>query len=163
MASAPDELYRSDFYAWTREQAAALRRLAETRPNVEIDWPHLVEEIEDLGKAELRAAASQLRRIIEHCLKLEHAAASEPRRGWLNSIDDARAQLSDRLTANLRADVEPELPRLYRQVLKRVRRDLEAYGEAATLPPECPYRLEQLIDEDWYPEPRRGSGASEAT
>ena len=155
MPGAVADLYREDFYAWTRDQADALRRLAETRPNSEIDWANLIEEVEDLGKADLRAVESQLRRVIEHCLKLAHSRAEEPRRGWLNSIDDARAEISDRMTASLRADAEPRLDHLYRQVLRRVRRDLEAYGEAeaaAALPERCPFGFDQLVDPDWYPE-----------
>ncbi len=49
MASRRERLYDEDFHAWTREQAQALRRLAETRPNDEIDFRHLVEEVRDLG------------------------------------------------------------------------------------------------------------------
>ena len=34
--------------------------------------------------------------------------------------------------------------------------DLRDYGEEAaaiSLPTECPYTLEQILAEDWYPEP----------
>ena len=40
MATSPERLCEEDFYAWTRHQADALRRLAETRPNVGIDFEH---------------------------------------------------------------------------------------------------------------------------
>ena len=79
----------------------------------------------------------------------------DPRYRWLNSIDDARERISDCLTQALRADAEPQLPRLHAQVLRRVRRDLAAYGEtqaAAALPADCPFTFDQLIDPDWYPE-----------
>lgn len=157
MASRALDLYRDDFYAWTRDQAQALRRLAETRPNVEVDWEHLIEEVEDLGKAALRAVESQLHRVIEHCLKLAYSKADATRRGWLNSIDGARAKIDDRMTPNLRPDAQARLDHLYQQVLRRVRRDLEAYGEAeaaATLPASCPFRFDELVDADWYPESR---------
>ena len=70
MATRIDELYEQDFYVWTQRQAEALRRLAETRPNVELDFPHLIEEVEDLGTSQRDAVRSRVRRIIEHCLKL---------------------------------------------------------------------------------------------
>lgn len=158
MASRALDLYRNDFYAWTRDQAQALRRLAETRPNVEVDWEHLIEEVEDLGKADLRAVESQLRRAIEPCLKLAYSRADAPRRGWLNSIDDGRAKIGDRMTPSLRPDAQARLDHLYQQVLRRVRRDLEAFGEAeaaATLPPRCPFGFDELVDSDWYPESPR--------
>jgi hypothetical protein len=64
------ELYEADFYAWARGQADALRRLVETRPNAEIDLEHLIEEVEGLARTDLRAASSQLRRLMIHLLKL---------------------------------------------------------------------------------------------
>jgi hypothetical protein len=45
MASRVHDLYRDDFHAWTRDQAAALRRLAESRPNADVDWANLIEEV----------------------------------------------------------------------------------------------------------------------
>ena len=38
MASRPEQLYEEDFYAWTRDQAQALRRLAASRPNLALDF-----------------------------------------------------------------------------------------------------------------------------
>ena len=64
MASRVQDLYREDFYAWTRDQAGELWRLAELRPNAELDWANLIGEVEDLGKADLRAMESQLRCVI---------------------------------------------------------------------------------------------------
>jgi hypothetical protein len=49
MASRGERLYRGDSYAWTRDQAAALRRLAEERWNGPLDLLHLAEEVKDLG------------------------------------------------------------------------------------------------------------------
>jgi Domain of unknown function DUF29 len=45
MATRPERLYHEDFYAWTRDQAKALRRLAGTRPNLEFDFPNLIQEM----------------------------------------------------------------------------------------------------------------------
>ena len=90
MASRLERLYDEDFHAWTREQAKALRRLAETRPNDEIGFRHLVEEVRDLGKSERDAVRSQLARLLEHLLKLQHSPARESREGWYDTIGDAR-------------------------------------------------------------------------
>lgn len=45
MAARADDLYRQDFYAWTRAQADALRRLAAERWNGPLDLENLAEEI----------------------------------------------------------------------------------------------------------------------
>jgi hypothetical protein len=49
MATPIEELYDEDSYVWTQRQADALRRLAETRPNADLDFAHLIEEVPDLG------------------------------------------------------------------------------------------------------------------
>ena len=50
IAAAP--LYERDRYAWTQQQAAGLRRLAERQVNSTLDLANLAEEVEDLGKSE---------------------------------------------------------------------------------------------------------------
>jgi hypothetical protein len=153
-------LYEDDFYAWTQEQAAALRRLAAERWNGPLDLEHLAEEVEDLGKEQRNAVRSQLRRIIEHRLKLAYSPACDPRPGWLNSVDDALAEIEDRITPSIRRDVEAALPKLYAQVLPKVARTLEGHGEreaAERLPEQCPWSLDELLsgppehDLDWRP------------
>ncbi len=137
---------------WSREQAAALRRLSAERWNGPLDLEHLAEEVEDLGDERRNAVRSQLRRLIEHCLKLEHSPATDPRAGWLDTIDHARAEIADRLTPSIRRDAEAQLPKLYAQALRVARRALEQHGEedaTAGLPAECPYALDQLLDEAW--------------
>ena len=153
------ELYEADFYAWTKVQADRLRRLQAERANLDLDLPHLAEEVEDLGKAERNLLRSQLRRILEHCLKLEWSPTPEPRRSWRLSIVEARIEISDHMTATLRRDVEGELPRLHEQARRLARQALIENGEtdaAAALPADCPYTLDQLLDDDWYPANRHG-------
>src|SRR5918994_6690943 len=130
MASRPEQLYEEDFYAWTRDQAQALRRLAATRPNLALDFPHLIEEVADLGISQRDAVRSQLRRIIEHCLKLEYSPAREPRAGWHETIIDARILLEDKLTRTLRRGLQRRLPVLYHQARRVVEGSLRLYGEA---------------------------------
>src|SRR6266436_7570731 len=73
--------YDDDFYAWTQYQAEVLRSLR-TRDN-RFDREHLAEEIADLGKSERDAVRSQVRRILEHFLKLAYSRAADPRYGWM--------------------------------------------------------------------------------
>lgn len=159
MASRPEQLYEDDFHAWTGDQAAALRRLADARWNGPLDLLHLAEEVEELGRHSRNAVRAQIERIIEHFLKLEHSPAAGPRPGWMNSVDDARARVEDALTPTLRRDAEAVLERLYQRARRRVARDLVAHGEveaASALPPACPYPLDQLLAEDGWPPSRHG-------
>lgn len=77
-------LYDTDFLAWSKQQAEALRAAMGNGSNQRLDLGNLAEEIEDLGKSVRRELQSQIRRIVRHLLKLEHSPAKEPRRGWAN-------------------------------------------------------------------------------
>ena len=158
MATCVEALYDEDFYAWAMDQAAALRGLAELRPNVGLDFAHLVEEIEDLARAERNAVRRQLRRSIERCLKLEHSPASHPRAGWQASIDDARHEIADRLTPTILRDLAHDLSTLFAQARRIPANALAAAGEQAAadaLPAASPYHLDFLLADDWYPPSRQ--------
>src|SRR5918995_5795462 len=88
-------LYQTDYYAWTKDQAAKLRALAAAGVNSTLDLENLAEEVESLGRSDLNTVRSQVRRIIEHLLKLEHSPAVEPRFGWQDSVIDARDVIPD--------------------------------------------------------------------
>jgi hypothetical protein len=157
--SPAEALYDEDFFAWTQDQAARLRELKASRRSMPLDLEHLAEEVESLGSERRDAVRSQLRRIIEHCLKLEHSPAREPRRGWRDSIIDARHAIEDRLTPTLRQDIAATLPRLYEQARRKPENGLQVSGErddARSRPADCPYPLEELLAEDWYPINRHG-------
>jgi hypothetical protein len=159
MATRPEQLYEDDFYAWTRDQAQALRRLAATRPNVELDFEHLIEEVADWGISQRDAVRSQLRRIIEHCLKLEYSPARAPRVGWYETIMQARTEIEDKITPTIRRGLPRRLPRLWQQARRDTAAALRLHGEHATadaLPVECPYRLAALLRHDWHPRSRHG-------
>lgn len=156
MHSVPAKLYDEDFYAWTQVQARALADFAATRPNTPIDFPHLIEEVEDLGRSARNAVRNQLRCLLEHLLKLAYSKATEPRRGWLATVDQSRLELRDQLTPTLLHEIEAELPRLYRDARLLTIRRLTEFGEdeaAARLPDAWPFPLDQFLDPDWYPAP----------
>ena len=159
MATRPEQLYEEDFYAWTRDQAQALRRFAATRPNLALDFPHLIEEVADLGVSRRDAVRSQLRRIIEHCLKLEYSPARDPRAGCYDTIIQARTEIEDKISPTIRRGLPKRLPRLWLQARRDTAAGLRVYGEteaAAALPETCPYRLADLLRHDWYPASRHG-------
>jgi len=146
--------YDDDFYAWTQYQAEVLRSMPTT--DNRFDREHVAEEIEDLGRNYRDAARSQVRRILEHLLKLAHSPASDPRYGWMRSMIEAREALEDQLSATLRHDIDVSLPRLYRGARKQAELSLREYGEnraADSLPITCPYSIDQILDNDWCPEP----------
>jgi hypothetical protein len=152
-------LYQTDYYAWTKDQAAKLRALAAARVNSTLDLENLAEEIESLGRSEWRAARSQVQRVIEHLLKLEFSPAREPRSEWLDSIVQARDELADLLTPSLQRDVEDDLATAFERAKRDAAKGLRRHGEreaAQALPATCPYSLDQIVSPDWYPKNRHG-------
>jgi hypothetical protein len=150
----PGPAYDDDFYAWTQHQAELLRAMPVT--DNRFDRDNVAEEIESLGRDQRDAARSQVRRIIEHLLKLQYSPAQDPRYGWMASVAEARSALDDKLSTSLARQIEGELPRLYRDGRRQAELGLRQYHEgdaAALLPDICPYSFDQVCQDDWYPEP----------
>jgi len=159
MATNLAELYGRDFYAWALGQADELRQLAETRPNLPIDFEHLIEQVEGLAISDLNTVLSQLERLVHHLLKLEHSPSPLPRRGWLNTIDNARREIGRHYSASMRARVEEEIDSIVEHARRAARRDLLDHHEreaAEVLSAVRPYDLDRLLDPDWYPPNRHG-------
>ena len=57
------DLYEGDILLWSQHQADLLRRRAagELVNETELDWPNIAEEIEAVGRTELRSCRSLLR------------------------------------------------------------------------------------------------------
>src|SRR5215471_12801358 len=84
-------LYDQDFYAWTQEQAALLREGAVQ----DLDLPHLAEEIESLGKSDLRALESHLEVLVLHLLKWQYQPGGRlTGHSWYDTIVEQRRQIS---------------------------------------------------------------------
>ena len=101
----PDDLYDRDILVWSEQQAALLRRLAAgERVGDAVDWPHVIEEVGDLGLSELRACRSLLRQAILHLLKV-HLHPDGPVDHWLTEtagfLADARAAFTPSMRRRL--------------------------------------------------------------
>jgi hypothetical protein len=146
-----ESLYEDDFYAWTQQQAELLRRLPPL--GNELDLEHIAEEIEDLGRSDLRAAQSLCEHIIEHLLKLEYSGLEDPADHWRDEIVEWRLQIEKILSRSIVAKLD--LPGCYRTALRLVRRlERDVPGLLSRLPVECPYTFEQIVGasgEDWFP------------
>lgn len=144
-----EDLYDKDFYAWSRRQAELLR----SELFSELDLAHLTLEVEDLGETVYRSVRSRVRTIVEHLLKLQHSRASEPKRGWRETVRTQRADLDEDLCPALRPRIEAGLPRFYAKARRDAAAALRDYGEADAadaLPRTCPYSLDRIIG-DWLP------------
>lgn len=144
----------NDFYAWSAAQAELLREMSRTRPNAPLDWDHLAEEIEDLGREMLRRAESCVVRILEHLLKLARSPADRPRFGWMHSIAAARRTLDRSLTPTIEARLRDRMDALYADARREAGLALREQGEHAAadaLPELNPFVFEDVRTQDRYP------------
>ena len=140
-------LSEHDYYAWLLEQAAHIRALRFDR----IDYEALAEELEDMGRSERRAVESYLKNLLIHLLKW--AKQKERRSGsWRDSIDNARDALADLLHDS--PSLRPQLPEFVKRQYLRARRSAANQTSLAdtAFPATCPFRLEEILDPEFYPE-----------
>jgi hypothetical protein len=138
--------YDRDLVAWATENAALLRAGKLDR----IDAAHIAEELEDLGKSERRALASHLRNLVMHLLKWEFQP--ERRTGsWRSSIDNARAEIAEILedSPSLRPTAAERLEKGY--ALARKNAASETGLDPGVFPQQCPYSLERVLSDDFWP------------
>ena len=140
----PDGLYERDALAWAEQQADLLRRLAAgERLNAAVDWPNVIEEVQDVGLSELRACRSLLRQAMLHLLKLHAWPSSSAAPHWRDEagvfLDDA----ADRFSPSMRQRID--LDDLYAKALRRAQALRDVTGVSRPLPETCPFTLEALL------------------
>jgi hypothetical protein len=147
-------MYDQDLVRWSEEQARALRAAADAGWNAPIDWEHVAEEIESLGKSDRRALASHIAIIIEHLLKLQASPAPMPARGWKDSIVRARREI-ERLLADspsLRREIAGIIAQELPGTSTLVRIGLKDYGEQPLIDIDQVTYTEDQVLGDWMPE-----------
>jgi hypothetical protein len=141
-------IYETDFHAWAMHSAQLLREGKLT----ELDAGHIAEELEGMSASERRELLNRLQVLLVHLLK--HQYQPERRsKSWLLTINHQRTAIERLLeqSPSLRALLNTDaLVKVYGKAVRDavIETDLERH----LFPVACPYRLEQLLDEDWLPE-----------
>lgn len=139
-------LYETDFYSWTQQQANLLRK----QQWHQLDLSNLIEEIESLGRQERAELRNRLSVLIGHLLKWEYQPERRSR-SWLNTIRIQRLDTSELLEENpsLKSYLQEVLPKAY------VKGIALGSGETnlpvKTFPQNCPYLLEEILSDRFYP------------
>jgi hypothetical protein len=146
-------LYDGDYFAWLQQQAAALRRLAQDRrdlPN-NLDVEQIADEIEDVGKSELRATRSFIRNILVHVLLLAFDTRSSARLRWKAEIVVFHAGLRHFATPSMRQLID--LDELWKDAIELADAGLQEYIDRLprTLPERSPLNFEEITAKtvDW--------------
>ena len=149
-------LYETDYAQWTQSQIEALK----TRNWEKIDFEHLIENLE-MGDPK-ETVESNLVILIAHLLKLavQKDAPDWMTNSWYNSIDEHRKRIIkaqkkyEPIKKYLATAIENAYPDARDLAIKEgkradgrkvIKRDESEY------PTKCPFSLEQILDESWYP------------
>ena len=139
---------RPGLYAWSEQQATALRGLAARRDlPKDLDLDNVVEEIESVGRSELRATRSVIRLILTHIAE----AASEPEAPligqWRTECGGQQNDLQDAFSASIRQRINMDV--LWNQALNRAELALCEHDRhlGRTLAGPCPVSLGDLLSD----------------
>lgn len=147
-----ENLYESDFYAWTQQQVNLLRHQQWSL----LDVVNLVEEISSLGRRERQELRNRLGVLLGHLLKWEYQPDKRSR-SWLATIRIQRREVLKLLGENpsLQSYLAEALTEAYQNG-----RDLasaETNLPFSTFPDNCLYLYEEVINDSFYP----GTSASD--
>ena len=138
-----EELYDRDVLAWSERQAALLRRVARGERVNDVDWDHVVEEIEDVGISELNAVYPLLRQILAHLLKLHAWPSVSTARHWRSEITAFQSDAARRFAPSMRQRID--LEEIYVAASRQIK-PLRQGGKPGRSPPAaCPVTLDQLL------------------
>ena len=150
-------LYEQDIELWRKTTIQQIR----SQQFTEVDWEHLLEELEAMSKSDRQALTSNLVILIAHLLKLQvqFDAPDSMKRSWYESVNEHRFRVKDDLQEkpSLKSYLVPALTKAYPQARSLAIKDSKNAKWGVRKPSEkeypfdCPFTLEQILDDDFYP------------
>ena len=139
------DLYDDDVLLWSERQGALLRRIAAGEPvNERPDWSNIIEEVESVGRSDLRAVESLLLQALVHMLKAEAWPTSPAVPGWQAEARLFRAQARRAFAPSMRQRLD--VAGLYTDALRAMPETID--GQAPLpLVAVCPATLDELLTE----------------
>ena len=140
--------YEEDRNSWIVNNIALLKE----KKFKEVDVEHLIEELDMANKSDKRELSSRLGVLIGHLLKLQFQPDYEVKKSWISTILRERFELIDLLeeSPSLKSQIVERFPKAYKRALAIIEKETPI--DLKVLPKECPYTLEQCLDEEFYPE-----------
>ena len=140
----PDDLYHRDTLTWSERQSSLLRRLAAgERSNEAVDWPNVIEEVQNVGLSELRACNNLSIQALVHLLKLGAWPDSQTATHWRGEIASFLAGARRSFTPSMRQ--RSDLAELYADALYEVQASSDDVGSPLAIPEACPFALHDLL------------------
>ncbi|MDD5321356.1 MAG: DUF29 domain-containing protein [Methylococcales bacterium] len=140
-------LHELDFYAWTQQQVDLIK----SGNLVDVDFEHLLEEIESMGASERRELINRLAILLAHLLKWQYQPSFRGR-SWQLTIKEQRRQLHRHLKDNpsLHARLDEFIADSYIDSILLAAK--ETGLDESAFPVQCPYAQIELLNFEFYPE-----------
>lgn len=137
------DLYDHDILTWSERQAALLRRMAAgERVNDQVDWENVAEEIESVGRSEVKAVRSALLLALLHDLKAEAWPNSPYVEHWRAEAVRFRGDAADDFTESMRVKIDVHA--IYRRALRAMPATIDGIPPLP-VPRTCPVTLDELL------------------
>lgn len=140
-------LYETDFYRWTELMAARLRE----RRAHELDWNHIEEEIESLGRSDRRELRTRLSVLLSHLLKWQYQPEMRLGSSWRDTIDEQRGQIQGLMedSPSLLPYIDEVWTRSYERAVRLAARDTRL--SPSHFLRSCPYPVGNVLRDDFLP------------
>ena len=120
------DLYETDVVEWAERQAKLLRGLADRQPSNEVpDWHNIIEELEDVGRSQLRSVESLLMRALLHDLKAQAWPYAQQVPHWRSEARVFRRDARHRLTPSMHHKID--VASLFRDALESLPETMDGY------------------------------------
>ena len=137
------DLYDADVLEWSEHQARLLQRHAAGEKGNEVpDWANIIEEIESVGRSELRAVESLLVLALLHDLKSEAWPLSRDVPHWRAETRGFRQDARRHFTPSMRQRLD--VTKLYADALNRLPETMDGQPPLP-VPMVCPVTLDELV------------------
>ncbi len=145
------QLYDKDYPLWVDINLQLLKDKAYEL----VDWDNLLEEIEDMGRSDLKACISYLAVILEHLYKLDNfkdmVGGETAGKSWIRSINNARKEIQKyfKWYPSLKVKLPVELDKAWDDAVIKLQNWLEENNknpEDFNIPEECSYTYEEALN-----------------
>ena len=140
------ELYDTDVFEWSEQQARLLRDHAAGRPsNDALDWDNIAEEITAVGQSQVDQIESWWFQAFVHDLKAEAWPLALDAPNWRGSARGFRAQARRKYRPSMRQKLD--LAGIYDDALSALPDTMDGMGPLP-VPQSCPVTLEGLLSNE---------------
>ncbi len=146
MSASSKNAYNIDFYAWALHNAELLKQGKFS----DIDFQHIAEEIEGLGKSDKRELINRCALLLAHLLKWQFQSDKRSN-SWKYTIEEQRDEILELLedSPSLKNELAEKWNRSYAKALRIAAADTGMNKN--NFPAHCPFSLNDALNDNFFP------------